>query len=93
MFALFLSSVNCFFKLKSPPWLSFNEYCILDPKDPVISKSEPVLDAVEDEADGEHGELQLGAGAGQYFVDQATGQYYFQSSTGGEEQEVNHHCL
>jgi len=56
-----------------------------NPKDPVISKSEPTLDAVEDdhhEADGEHGELQLGTGAGQYFVDQATGQYYFQSSTG-----------
>jgi len=51
-----------------------------NPKDPVISK-----DTVEEEEeDGTY--LNLGSasasGAGQYFVDQATGQYYFQSSNG-----------
>ena len=46
-----------------------------NPKDPVISKAEPMLDtgAVDDDEEDD---------TGQYFVDQATGQYYFQSSNG-----------
>ena len=48
-----------------------------NPKDSVIHKTEP------DENDTN---LNLGSaaasGSGQYFVDQETGQYYFQSSTG-----------
>ena len=56
-----------------------------NPKDPVISKSEPILDTVEEE-DEDDTDLNLGSAAagsaGQYFVDQATGQYYFQSSNG-----------
>ena len=44
-----------------------------NPKDPVISKAEPMLDTVEEEEEED---------TGQYFVDQATGQYYFQSSNG-----------
>ena len=51
-----------------------------NPKDPVISKSEPILDTVEeDDTDLNLGSAAAGS-AGQYFVDQATGQYYFQSS-------------
>ena len=53
-----------------------------NPKDPVISKSEPILDTVEeDDTDLNLGSAAAGS-AGQYFVDQATGQYYFQSSNG-----------
>ena len=56
-----------------------------NPKDPVISKTEPALDTVEEDEE-EDNDLNLGSaaasGSGQYFVDQATGQYYFQSSTG-----------
>ena len=55
-----------------------------NPKDSVISKSEPVLD--EDQEDPTETGLTLGSadasGSGQYFVDQETGQYYFQSSNG-----------
>jgi len=50
-----------------------------NPKDPVINKAETGLDGV---VEG----VTLGSadasGSGQYFVDQATGQYYFQSSDG-----------
>eukprot|EP00092_Neocalanus_flemingeri_P087083 GFUD01109828.1.p1 GENE.GFUD01109828.1~~GFUD01109828.1.p1 ORF type:complete len:312 (-),score=110.79 GFUD01109828.1:635-1570(-) len=56
-----------------------------NPKDSVISKSEPVLDGGHDDDPTETG-LTLGSadasGSGQYFVDQETGQYYFQSSNG-----------
>jgi len=56
-----------------------------NPKESVISKSEPVLESGTGDA-GEPAEpLSLGsavAAGGQYFVDQETGQYYFQSSTG-----------
>jgi len=56
-----------------------------NPKDSVISKSEPALDGDQDDDHAETG-LTLGSadasGSGQYFVDQETGQYYFQSSNG-----------
>jgi len=56
-----------------------------NPKDSVISKSEPVLDGDQEDDPTETG-LTLGSadasGSGQYFVDQETGQYYFQSSNG-----------
>ena len=51
-----------------------------NPKDPVISKAEPMLDTVEEEEEED---------TGQYFVDQATGQYYFQSSNGDMVQLVD----
>ena len=53
-----------------------------NPKDPVISKAEPVLTGGEAGDDSELLSSAVGGGAGQYFVDQETGQYYFQSSTG-----------
>ena len=53
-----------------------------NPKDPVISKSEPGLTGGEAGDDSELLSSAVGGGAGQYFVDQETGQYYFQSSTG-----------
>ena len=53
-----------------------------NPKDPVISKAEPVLAGGEAGDDSELLSSAVGGGAGQYFVDQETGQYYFQSSTG-----------
>ena len=57
-----------------------------NPKDSVISKSEPVLGGADQEDDPTEAGLTLGSadasGSGQYFVDQETGQYYFQSSNG-----------
>lgn len=57
-----------------------------NPKDSVISKSEPVLISGDQEDDPTETGLTLGSadasGSGQYFVDQETGQYYFQSSNG-----------
>ena len=53
-----------------------------NPKDPVISKSEPVLAGGETGDESELLSSAVAGGAGQYFVDQETGQYYFQSSTG-----------
>ena len=60
-----------------------------NPKDPVISKAEPVLTGGEAGDDSELLSSAVGGGAVQYFVEQETGQYYFMSSTGDNLQVVN----